>query len=310
MIFLCAGRLFCWLAALSGGVRTVWNESLSLLTFNSAVVAMRSGEEENSVGSGSVGAGGEGKTVTSAAAAGESEAGLVQGHAADFSHIDEGSTSSSSKPHGGLGLFANAWKAAQKLASDIGAGDMLHDMKSQMNKVKAQQYGDKLKLVETTEEVETAMAYIKESKIKYAHLLSVLQDMAVENAKIAGPLRRVGAAFVKCATINERVARDLATSGKESFFKETPTYQQDLNEALMVTSGWCGSGVDCGCCEVEGKSETGLAGAMLYQADRSQSMYTTHETIDASRANFEQVTRAEQEGGERAWRWRGVGVTK
>jgi len=198
-------------------------------------------------------------------AVGGNDGGFVQGHSADFSNIDDGSNSKASKPHGGMGLFANAWKAAQKLASDIGAGDMLHDMKSQMNKVKAQQYGDKLKLVESTEDVETAMAYIKETKIKYAHLLSVLQDMAVENAKIAGPLRRVGAAFVKCATISDRVARDLATSGKESFFKETPTYQQDLNEALMVTSG-----------------------AMLYQADRSQSMYTTSETMDASRANFEQ----------------------
>jgi hypothetical protein len=29
----------------------------------------------------------------------------------------------------------------------------------------------------------------------------------------------------------------MATSGKEGFYKEMPTYQADLNEALLVTSG-------------------------------------------------------------------------
>jgi hypothetical protein len=36
----------------------------------------------------------------------------------------------------------------------------------------------------------------------------------------------------------KKVAREMATSGKEGFYKEMPTYQADLNEALLVTSGY------------------------------------------------------------------------
>mmetsp|Transcript_11716 Transcript_11716/g.23461 ORF Transcript_11716/g.23461 Transcript_11716/m.23461 type:complete len:364 (+) Transcript_11716:3-1094(+) len=166
---------------------------------------------------------------------------------------------------GGSSFFSSMWKATQKVANDVGAGGVFSGIERQVTKIRAQQYGDSLVLVENIPEVDEAMVHIKETHLKYTQLHTHLQEMAAESAKSATPLRKTGAAFIRCATISDKVAREMATSGKEGFFKETPTYQQDLNEALLVTSG-----------------------AMLYQADRLQNLYTTTTTIDASRAHFEQ----------------------
>ena len=52
---------------------------------------------------------------------------------------------------------------------------------------------------------------------------------------------------------------------RDGFFKEVPTYQADLNEALLVSSG-----------------------ALMYQADRTQAFYTTGSTLAPSVHAFEQ----------------------
>jgi hypothetical protein len=166
---------------------------------------------------------------------------------------------------GGWGLLQSAWSVTQKLAKDVGVNDALKDMKQQVNKIKANQMGGALPLVETVEEVEAAIKYIRESRDKYNQLLGFLQEMALENIKAAPALRRAGGAFIRCASITDKVAREMATTGKDSFYKEMPTYQADLNEALLVTSA-----------------------ALMYQADRGQSMYTTRAHVGASMHSYEQ----------------------
>lgn len=200
-----------------------------------------------------------------AAAANGDDSDHEQGGAIDFSSHDMPAPKNQQAAAGGGSFFSSMWKATAKVATDVGAGGVFSGLERQMTKMRAQQFGESLQLVEAIPEVDTAMAHIRETHIKYTQLVTQLQDMAAESSKCSAPLRRAGAAFIRCATISDKVAREMATSGKEGFFKETPTYQQDLNEALLVTSG-----------------------AMLYQADRLQALYTTTTTIDASRAHFEQ----------------------
>lgn len=221
--------------------------------------------------------------VRGAAQATEAEAGHVQyvpGQGGDFGSLEdssggEGSAGGGVAAQGGKssgggeawGLLRNAWSVTQKLAKDVGVNDALKDMKLQVNKMKASQMGASLQLIETVEEAEEAIRYIRESRDRYNQLLSFLSDMAAENVRAAPALRRAGAAFIRCATISDKVAREMATSGKEGFYKEVPTYQSDLTEALMVTSG-----------------------ALMYQADRVQGMYTTSTHLGASVHTFEQGT--------------------
>jgi hypothetical protein len=199
--------------------------------------------------------------------------GFAQGQAGDFSDLGGSSAPDGSigagagTGSGGWGMLNNVWKATTQLARDVGAGALLDDVKMGMNKVKANQLGDALVLVEELPEVEKALAYGRETKLKYEQLFRSMMDGANDAARTATPLRRAGAAFIRCAGISDKVAREMATSGREGFYKETPTYQQDLNEALLVTSG-----------------------AMLYHADRQQAFFTTDTTIEASKANFEQGT--------------------
>ena len=115
------------------------------------------------------------------------------------------------------------------------------------------------------DEVELALEHIKETHEKYAPFITVLSDGTSAEAKCAPHLRKAGGVLLRCAGISDKVARDMAASENEGFFKETPTYQQDLNEALSVASA-----------------------ALLYHADRLEEHYTTSKTLEATRGNFEQ----------------------
>ena len=201
-------------------------------------------------------------------------AGYTPGQGGDFGDIGGVGTSAgagAAEVGGGAageaawGLFRSAWSVTQKLAKDVGVNDAFRDMKQQVNKIKASQMGGALPLIETPEDAEHAILYVRESRDKYTQLLGFLNEMAGEHVKAAPSLRRAGAAFIRCASISDRVAREMATAGRDGFFKEVPTYQADLNEALLVSSG-----------------------ALMYQADRTQAFYTTGSTLAPSVHAFEQ----------------------
>jgi hypothetical protein len=123
------------------------------------------------------------------------------------------------------------------------------------------QLGDKLEQVDPDPEIDGIMANIKETGKKYREMLATLHDKTEAAARSSGPIRKSGAALIRCAGIADKVARDIATGpGAQGFFKETPTYQQDLNEALLVSSA-----------------------AILYSADRIQALHTTSVSLDQVR---------------------------
>ena len=126
------------------------------------------------------------------------------------------------------------------------------------SKRQVSQLGDKLERVDPDPEIDGIMANIKGTGKKYREMLSTLHDKTEAAARSSGPIRKSGAALIRCAGIADKVARDIATGpGAQGFFKETPTYQQDLNEALLVSSA-----------------------AILYSADRIQALHTTSVSLD------------------------------
>mmetsp|Transcript_487 Transcript_487/g.1016 ORF Transcript_487/g.1016 Transcript_487/m.1016 type:complete len:367 (+) Transcript_487:58-1158(+) len=194
-----------------------------------------------------------------------------QGMGGDFSSLGDGgapSTAAGGAAKGGAGLFGSFWQATQRVANDVGAGGVFDSVNKKVNQLKASQLGDKMEMLDKDEEFDKLLANIKETGIRYRELLQNLSDRTEYASRCAGPLRRSGAALIRCAGISDKVARDLASGGgAHGFFKETPTFEADLNEALLVSSA-----------------------AFLYSADRAQALNTTAASLEQSRAAFEQGT--------------------
>jgi len=142
----------------------------------------------------------------------------------DFSSLEDNAPTAAAggAAKGGPGLFGSFWQATQRVANDVGAGGVFDSVNKKVNQLKASQLGDKMEMLDKDEACDKALANIKETGIKYRELLQTLSERTEYASRCAGPLRRSGAALIRCAGISDKVARDLASGGGGTAFSKRP----------------------------------------------------------------------------------------